>query len=95
LHAISSVSGASAHNVPPQDRALWDAAQKLEANFLAEMLKSTGLGAPRDSFGGGAGEEQFGSFLRYEQAELMVKAGGIGLAESLFEALKGQRDADL
>jgi len=76
-----------------QDDALWVAAQKLEASFLAEMLKSAGLGAPRDSFGGGAGEEQFASFLRQEQADIMVKAGGIGLAQSLFEALKAGQDA--
>jgi Rod binding domain-containing protein len=64
------------------------AAQKLEATFLAEMLKSAGVGAPRDSFGGGVGEEQFASFLREAQAEEMVKAGGIGLAEALFDTMK-------
>lgn len=52
---------------------LRDAAQKLEATFLAEMLKSAGLGTPRDSFGGGKGEEQFASFLREAQAEEMAK----------------------
>ena len=52
---------------------LRDAAQKLEATFLAEMLKSAGLGTPRDSFGGGKGEEQFASFLRDAQAEEMAK----------------------
>ncbi len=65
-----------------------DAAQKLEATFLSEMLKSAGLGTPRDSFGGGKGEEQFSSFLRDAQAEEMAKSGGIGLAEALFEAMK-------
>ncbi len=71
-----------------QDNALRAAARELEASFLAEMLKSAGLGKPRQSFGGGEGEDQFGSFLRTEQAREMVKAGGIGLAESLYEALK-------
>lgn len=70
------------------DSELRDAAQKLEATFLAEMLKSAGLGAPRDSFGGGHGEDQFASFLREAQAEEMAKTGGIGLAEALFEAMK-------
>jgi len=72
----------------PADQALRKAAESLEATFLAEMLKSAGVGAPRESFGGGAGEEQFASFLRQAQADRMVAAGGIGLAESLFEALK-------
>lgn len=75
-----------------QDKALKDVAQELEATFLAEMLKSAGFGKPRDAFGGGTGEDQFGSFLRQAQAKEMVKAGGIGLAETLFEALKERRD---
>ena len=79
-------------NQSPRDVALWDAAQKLEASFLAEMLKSTSLGKPSESFGGGEGEEQFSSFLVRAQADLMVEAGGIGLAESLFEALKDRAD---
>ncbi len=70
------------------DSDLRAAAQKLEATFLSEMLKSAGIGAPRDAFGGGHGEDQFASFLREAQAEEMVGAGGIGLAEALFEALK-------
>lgn len=74
------------------DSKLRSAAQKLEATFLAEMLKSAGLGAPRDTFGGGIGEDQFSSFLREAQAEEMVAAGGIGLAEALFEAMKVRMD---
>ncbi len=67
------------------------AANELETTFLAEMLKAAGLGKTRESFGGGAGEDQFSSFLVRAQAEQMTKAGGIGLAESLYNALK---DAD-
>jgi peptidoglycan hydrolase FlgJ len=86
-------SGPGLANKPDETESkLWKAAQDLEANFLAEMLKSAGFGAPRESFGGGAGEDQFASFLRQSQAEQMVKAGGIGLAESLFEALKERAD---
>lgn len=70
------------------DTKMMDAAKKLEATFLAEMLKSAGFGASRQSFGGGIGEDQFSSFLREAQANEMVEAGGIGLAESLFEAMK-------
>ena len=62
-------------------------AQALEAAFLAEMLAHTGLDAANEDFGGGVGEDQFGSFLREEQAKLMVARGGIGLGESLFRAL--------
>lgn len=75
------------------DKALWDAANELEASFLSEMLKSAGIGKTPDSFGGGIGEDQFASFLRQEQARSMVDSGGIGLAQSLFEALKERSDA--
>lgn len=75
-----------------KDQALREVAEKLEASFLAEMLKSAGLGKTSDHFGGGAGEEQFGSFLLQEQAMQMVKAGGIGLSESLFQALKERQN---
>ena len=78
--------------MPPKDKLIFEAAQKLEATFLAEMLKSAGFGEARETFGGGAGEDQFGSFLVQEQAMQMVKAGGIGLSETLFEALKDRRD---
>lgn len=73
---------------PLLERRLQAAASALEASFLAVMLKSAGVGATRESLGGGAGEDQFSSFLVTAQAEEMVKAGGIGLAERLFDALQ-------
>ena len=74
------------------DQKLFAAAQKLEAAFLSEMLKHAGVGAVSETFGGGAGEEHFASFLRDEQAAQMVSAGGIGIAEALFEAMKARGD---
>ena len=68
------------------------AAQKLESGFLAEMLKAAGLGKTSETFGGGAGEDQFASFLRQAQADEMVRSGGIGLAESLYHALKERQN---
>jgi Rod binding domain-containing protein len=76
-----------------KDRSLHKAAQALEASFLAEMLKAAGLGKTSGQFGGGQGEDQFASFLVQEQAKQMVEAGGIGLAEALFESLKEKSDA--
>lgn len=71
----------------PADAPLRAAAEAMEAGFLAEMLKQSGLGATPEGFGGGAGEDQFASFLRQEQAAAMVRAGGIGLADSIYNAL--------
>jgi Rod binding domain-containing protein len=68
-------------------------AAEMEAAFLSEMLALTGLGRTSESFGGGIGEDQFASFLRQEQARAMVRAGGIGLAETLFRTMTGTADA--
>ena len=89
---LSSVGGGAAAAIITRDTQLRAAAEQLEANFLAEMLKSAGFGKSRETFGGGTGEDQFGSFLRQAQAQEMVKRGGIGLAESLFEALRERAD---
>ena len=76
-------------NTPKGDEHLLQAAKDLEAAFLSEMLKATGFGDARQGLGGGgAGEDQFVSFLRDAYATEMVKSGGIGLAETLFHALK-------
>ena len=74
--------------VSSRDTALKEAAIALEASFLAEMLKSAGMGEGQSSFGGGTGEDQFASFLVDEHAKLIAQTGGIGLAESLYDALK-------
>lgn len=71
---------------------LMEKAHALEAAFLAEMLGHAGLGETDGAFTGGAGEAQFASFLREEQARALVARGGIGLAESLFRALSGGTD---
>lgn len=67
--------------------ALMEQARALEAGFLAEMLSHAGLRGAEGAFAGGAGEEQFSSFLRNEQARLLVDKGGIGLAEQIFGSL--------
>ena len=76
-----------AHPALHPDEKLMAVARQLEASFLAEMLKSAGVGEARQAFGGGAGEDQFSSFLVQEYAEATVEAGGIGLAESIYRSL--------
>lgn len=63
-----------------------DAAQKLEASFLAEMLKSAGFGRT-SSFAGGIGEEQFASFQRQALAEEIAESGGLGVTEIFFQSI--------
>ena len=90
----SAVAGSvsNAQQRTGQDQKLMEVAQKLEANFLAEMLKAAGLGEPIEGWSGGAGEEQFASFLRQAQADEMARTGGVGLAESIYQALKERTD---
>lgn len=73
---------------PDQTERMRQVARDLEASFLSEMLKHSGYGKTSEAFGGGIGEDQFGSFLRDQHARILSQAGGIGLAEQLFEALK-------
>lgn len=61
--------------------------QELEASFLAEMLKTTGVNKTADAFGGGAGEDAFSSMLTQQYAAKMAASGGIGLAEHIFRSL--------
>ena len=84
---ISSRMMPNLSQTEPRDPAIWKASQKLEASFLAEMLKSIGMEGSQSEFGGGMGEEQFASFLREAQAQKMVEAGGIGLAETFYLSL--------
>lgn len=84
----ATFAGSSAQGTAPERRdELRAVAVELEATFLAEMLKHAGLGEIGGAFGGGAGEAQFASFLRLEQARAMADSGGVGLAETLFQAL--------
>lgn len=63
------------------------AAQRLEATFLAEMLKAAGFGEQENSFSGGVGEDQFASFHRQAVADKIAQAGGIGLAEHFLRSM--------
>jgi hypothetical protein len=90
-----SVAPSPGTGTPGADRIsrLRDAAQSLEASFLAEMLKAAGFGKPLGAFGGGTGEEQFSSLLVQEQARVLAAAGGIGLSEHIFRSLLERENA--
>lgn len=77
---------------PSRHDQLMSKAEELEATFLSEMLAHSGLGEMQGSFGGGEGEAQFSSFLRDEQAKLIVQQGGIGLAQLIFDSMVKAED---
>lgn len=66
------------------------AAETLESAFLSEMLKSAQIFKASQLMGGGAGEEQFTSFLADEHARAIVERGGIGLADVIEARLRSQ-----
>ena len=76
-----------------RDQTLMKVTRELEASFLAEMLKSAGVGKPPEAFGGGAGEDHFSTFLVREYASATVEAGGIGLAESIYRSLVQSKES--
>lgn len=97
LSPLSAPGPLPTQSAPQRTELLRQKSRELEAAFLAEMLSFAGLGETADdasgSFSGGIGEQQFASFLRQEQAKLMVQQGGIGLAEQIFQSLiKVQND---
>jgi len=79
-------------HTPLAPSAAREVAERLEASFLAEMLKSAGFGEQTNSFSGGPGEDQFASFHRQAIAERMAANGGIGLAESFYRAMTETHD---
>jgi peptidoglycan hydrolase FlgJ len=66
---------------------------KTRSNVSGGNAEIGGTRDSRTSFGGGIGEDQFSSFLRDAQSTELAKSGGIGLAESLFNAMKRSIDA--
>lgn len=95
---IAPITGTPTGQAPsrvgdPGNSVLRDRAKQLEAAFLSQMFATAGVGKVSETMGGGAGEEQFSSFLREAYAEKTVAAGGVGLAETIFQSLvKGQTD---
>lgn len=89
---MEEVVGVQAKRVFDRDQHVWRVAQDLEASFLSEMLKSAGLDGGQRSFGGGAGESQFVSFMRDAQAKRIVESGGVGLAEIVYASMMEKID---
>lgn len=71
----------------PSETSMRVAAQKLEASFLSEMLKHTGVGRMPEGFNGGAGEAAFSDFLVHEYADAISTGQSIGLADQIYREL--------
>lgn len=71
----------------PDRSQLLEKAKEIEEVFLSEMLAHAGLDESSEEFGGGMAEDQLSSFLRNAQVKQIVESGGLGLAQTIFEAL--------
>ncbi|MEM8787323.1 MAG: rod-binding protein [Pseudomonadota bacterium] len=85
--------GLSQPPAPTRETALRNAAEELEASFLAEMLRLSGVAKPPETGGGGAGEDAFAGFLADAYARELVAAGGLGLSDHIYRALAAREGA--
>lgn len=84
--------GMGAGSLPQPSAKAQKAALKLEATFLAEMLKSAGFASQENSFSGGSGEDQFASFHRQAIATQIAESGGVGLAKHFLTSMMEKYD---
>ncbi len=67
-----------------EDRRMRETAEQFEASFLSQMLKPMFEGLDTNGlFGGGEAEATWRSFLIDAMAQQTVRAGGIGLADTV------------
>lgn len=69
--------------LPPPLKSPPPAAERLEQAFLEEMLKYCGPKPEGGAFGGGIGEDQFGSFLTREYAAVMAAQIDLGFGKGV------------
>lgn len=96
---IESISTAPIPSAPDasalRQATMKSTAKEFEAVFLAEMLSHTSLAETSDSFGGGAGEDAFKSLLTRQWADQLTERGGIGLSETIYQALLAREGGDV
>ncbi len=90
LHAQAPKVGAKA--TPAEAR---KAAEEFEAFFLAQFIDRMFEDLPTDGmFGGGHGEKVFRSLLSQEYGRVMVRTGGVGIADSVYREILKQQEIE-
>ncbi len=85
MHSISLAQPSPGiYPATPSPAPLRSSAEALETAFLAEMLKSAGIGTDG---GTEAAEQPFASFMADAYAEALMARGGIGLASHIERSL--------
>ncbi|MGX1747501.1 MULTISPECIES: rod-binding protein [unclassified Brevundimonas] len=90
MDALAVSPGLLRANIPASpapsenQKAMRRTAEAFEASFLSQMMKPMFEGLSTEApFGGGAGEAAWRGFLVDAMAQQTVKAGGVGLADSV------------
>ena len=88
---VRPLAAAANPGVPDRMR---ETAENFEATFLAQMMKPMFEGLKTDGpFGGGEGESTWRSFMIEAMAKQTVKAGGIGLADTVVAQMLKMQEA--
>jgi peptidoglycan hydrolase FlgJ len=94
LNAVSNAQSASAQAALKGKGAARAAAQNFEAMFLNSMFQEMFTGIDGDGpFGGSGALKVWRSFLTDQYAKAFAKAGGIGIANEVYDTLLQQQGA--
>ena len=89
-----AVPRATAGEATPQAQEAREAAESFEALFLTQVLESMSAGLGGDSpFSGGPAEGAWRSMLNEQYAGAITAAGGVGIAEQVYQEILRQQEA--
>lgn len=83
-HAIAGVRAAGPTGATPEMR---QAAEELEAVFIAQMLRGLTAGLTGPGLAGSGEGDPFAAMLQDEYARLISRSGGVGLADAVLREL--------
>lgn len=89
---VSATPGTAAKVGTASPDGLRAVAEDFEAMFLHQMLAAMRQGTSEDNPLGGP-DSPFGSLLQAEQAKLIARAGGIGVADAILRELLETQEA--
>ncbi len=94
LDAVAAPTGAAARQNGTRNARLWGPAQDFEVQFVNSMFQQMYTGIQGDGpFGNSTGVGPWRSFLTEEYAKNFVKAGGVGIADSVYKSLLAHQEA--
>lgn len=94
--AKASLSSAAEGPKSANEKRLRETAEDFEAMFLSQMLQPMFEGIEvSDTMGGGSAEKTFRGMMVTEMGRGMARAGGIGLADTIYKEMLKMQEASL